>query len=95
MSRKTIPFTSAGIGKAPIDKPAIYEIETAGGKSNYIGVAKRGRLQERLGEHRPGGPDPVPGAKVRIQQTSSIQEAERAEKKLIARTQPKYNKNHK
>ncbi len=92
MARKTVPFNKTGIGKLPNDKPVKYTIETDGGKPNYVGVAQRGRVQERLVEHLPGSKDYVPGMKVRIEQMKSIGDAKQAEARSIARTQPKYNK---
>lgn len=66
MGRKTVNFNRSGIAKLPDDKPALYRIQTDSGKTNYAGIAKRGRVQERLVEHLPGGKDYVPGAKVKI-----------------------------
>jgi len=91
MGKKTVTFTKSGIGKLPDDKPALYRIQTDGGKTNYAGIAKRGRVQERLAEHLPGGKDFVPGAKVQIEQKKSIDEARASESRVIARTKPKYN----
>lgn len=91
MARKTVDFNKSGIGKLPNDKPVLYKIQTDGGKTNYAGVAKRGRVQERIAEHLPGGKDYVPGAKVRIEQMKSIEEARDTEARVIARTKPKYN----
>lgn len=51
MGKKTVNFNKTGISKLPNDKPVLYRIETGGGKPNYVGVAKRGRVQERLEEH--------------------------------------------
>jgi len=92
MTRKTVDFNKGGIAKLPDDKPAVYKILTEGGKTNYAGVAKRGRVQERIAEHLSGEKDAVPGVKVRIEQLSSIDEAEAKETRVIARSQPKYNK---
>jgi len=89
MARKTVRFTQSGVEKLPNDKPVVYRIQTEGGKTNYVGVAGRGRVQERLQEHLGAGK--IPGAKLQIQQISSIQEAEKAEARIIARTKPKYN----
>jgi len=91
MARKTVPFNPAGIEKLPNDKPVVYKIETGGGKNNYTGIAKRGRVQERLEEHLPGGKDPIPGTKVVIEQAPSIAEAREKEQRIISRSQPKYN----
>lgn len=89
MGRKTVKFSPDGIFKLPNDKPVTYKILTGGGKTNYTGVAKRGRVQERLQEHLEN--DKIPGTKVQIQQMSSIQDAEDTESRIIARTKPKYN----
>ncbi len=85
---KKVPFNKTGIGKLPDDKPVVYHIKTPGGKTNYIGSAQRGRVQERLQEHLGN----VPGAKVQIQQYDSIDKARQSEQRAIARTQPKHNK---
>ena len=47
MAKKTVDFNKSGAAKLPIDKPVVYKIKTAAGKTNYVGVAKRGRAQER------------------------------------------------
>jgi hypothetical protein len=39
MAKKTVTFNKTGIGKLPIDKPVVYQIKTAGDKTNYIGIA--------------------------------------------------------
>jgi hypothetical protein len=90
---KTVPFTLEGIAKLPNDKPAVYTITSKGGDPAYIGSAKRGRVEERLKEHLPGGPDPVRGgAKVHISQAPSIKEAQAKETRAINREQPPQNK---
>lgn len=89
MARKTVKFTPTGIEKLPDDKPVVYRIQTDGGKTNYVGVAKRGRVQDRLREHL--GAAEIPGAKVQVEQMPSIQEARDTEARVIDRSQPKYN----
>ena len=91
MTKKTVPFNQKGIEKLPDNKPVVYKILTKGGKNNCTGVAQRGRVQERLQEHLPGGKDYVPGAKVQIEQMPSIKEAEAKESRVISRTKPPYN----
>jgi hypothetical protein len=91
MAKKTVSFNQKGIGKVPDDKPVVYRIFTGGGKTNYAGVAKRGRVQKRLEEHLPAGKNPIPGAKVQIEQMPSIREAERKEAGVISRSKPPYN----
>jgi len=92
MAKKTININKTNIGKLPNDKPVVYKIKTEGGTVNYVGVAKKGRVQERIEEHLPGGKDPVPGAKVQIEQFSSIAEAKKKEAAAIKTIQPKHNK---
>jgi len=75
------------------DKPVVYQIENSNGKTLYTGVAKRGRVEERLKEHLPGAVDAVPGGtKDKIQQKSSIDEALKTEARIIKRQQPPQNK---
>ena len=92
MARKTVPFNQTGVSKLPADKPVVYKILTESGGNNYTGIAKRGRVQERLIEHLPGGKDYVPGTKVQIEQVQRIQDAEAKEQRIISRSQPRYNK---
>ena len=91
MAKRTANFNSTGIDGLPDNKPVVYKIVTEGGKTNYIGTAQRGRVRERLQEHLPGKKDPIPGAKVQIQQMPSIAEALRTEARAIRRSKPKYN----
>ena len=87
MGRKTTPYTRAEAEEVANDRPAVYRIQTESGRDNYIGVAKRGRVQERVAEHL----GEIPGAKVHIEQAASISEALKKESRLITRNQPKYN----
>jgi len=95
MAKTTVKNNETNINKLPNDKPVVYKIKTEGGTVNYVGVAKKGRVQERIEEHLPGGKDPVPGAKVQIEQVSSIAEAKKIEAAAIKTMQPKYNEQRK
>lgn len=91
--RKTASFTPEGIDRLPGDKPVVYKILNSGGKNIYTGSAKRGQVPDRIKDHLPGGPDPIPGgARVRIEPKSSIEEARRSEARIIKRSKPPYNK---
>ena len=92
MTRRKIPFTRDAIESLPNNKPVNYSIETGGGRPNYHGVAQRGRVQERLAEHLPGGKDHVPGARVRVEQAPSIEQARAIERARIVEDKPRYNK---
>ena len=93
--KKTSRLTKRGIADLPNDKPVVYKIKTDGGKTNYAGIAKRGRVQGRIAEHFAGEKDFVPGSKVEIEQMSSVEDARRKEKAIIGRSKPKYNKQDK
>lgn len=88
MSKKTVKYKPDSIEKLPNNKPVVYKIKTEGGTNNYTGVAKRGRVNDRIKEHL----DTIPGAKVQIEQMPSISAAQKKEAKIIARSKPKYNK---
>jgi len=87
MGTKKVKYNKTGIEQLPNDKPVLYRIESAGGNQNYVGIAKRGRVRERIAEHL----GEIPGATVRIEQLSSVEEARQKEARVIKRNQPKYN----
>lgn len=87
MGTKKVKYNQQGIGQLPNDKPVLYRIETDGGKLNYTGVAKRGRIRERVAEHL----GEIPGGTVRIEQFSSIKDAQEKEARVIKKNQPQYN----
>lgn len=88
MSTKKTKYNKSGIEKLPNDKPVMYKITTENSNTNYAGIAKKGRVKERIAEHF----GEIPGAEVKIEQFSSIKEAAKKEKNVISRTKPKYNK---
>lgn len=89
---KSAPFTLKGIETLPKGRPVVYEIQNGQGKPEYIGVAKRGRVDARLKEHLPIGKDPVSGGKkVVVRPKSSIQEAKKSEARSIKTKQPRQN----
>jgi len=87
MGTKKTKYNKTGIEKLPNNKPAVYKILTTAGKPNYVGVAKRGRVQDRINEHL----GEIPGATVQVQQTDSIAEARKKEAGIIKRSKPRYN----
>ncbi len=87
MGTRKVKYNKEGINQLPNDKPVLYRIETQNGTLNYAGVAKRGRVRERIEEHL----GEIPGSKVRIEQFSSIQNDREKEKNVIKRNNPKYN----
>lgn len=87
MGTKKVKYSKTGIERLPNDKPVLYRIESAGGNPNCVGIAKRGRVQERIAEHI----GEIPGATVRIEQLGSVEEARQKETRVIRRSKPKYN----
>lgn len=84
---KKVKYNETSIDQLPNDKPVLYRIETETGNLNYTGIAKRGRVRDRIKEHL----GKIPGANVNIEQFSSINDARNKEKNVIKRNQPKYN----
>ena len=85
---KKVRYNNDGISQLPNEKPVLYRIETENGTLNYAGTAKRGGVRERIAEHF----GEIPGAIVRIEQFSSIQDAIKKETNVIKRQKPRYNK---
>lgn len=91
--KKSSKFDSSEIEALAKKKPVVYKIENSKGENIYTGVAKRGRVEERLKEHLPEGKDPVKGGvKVRIQQKPSINDAIKSEVRIIKQQKPAQNK---
>lgn len=88
LSEKLMQFLTSSIENLPNDKPVLYRIKTENGNDNYVGVAQRGRVRERIAEHL----GKIPGSYVTIEQFSSINDARAKEANVIKRSQPKYNK---
>jgi len=79
MGTKKVNYNKTGISQLPNNKPVLYRIEEANGNPTYIGIAKRGRVQERIKEHL----GKIPGAVVKVEQFSSISEAQEKETRVI------------
>lgn len=91
--KKTAIFNEDGIESLAKDKPVVYKIEDKNGNNIYTGVAKRGRVEQRLKEHLPGGPNPIRGGKkVKIIQKSNIADAQKTENRIIKQQKPSQNK---
>ena len=92
--KKTVSLTKSGIKKNPNDKPGVYDIKGGDTKSKYVGMAQKGRLQERVKEHLPSSSkDPIKGGKtVAVKQTATKASALKIEKAIINSKQPPQNK---
>jgi len=87
MGQKTVKFNEEEIANLPDNRPVLYKISTSNNNNYYTGVAQRGHVRERVMEHL----GEIPGAKVRIEQMKSIEEAREKEGSVISRSTPKYN----
>lgn len=93
VKKKTSSFDKEAIDKLAQDKPVVYKILNKNDKNIYTGSSKRGQVADRIKDHLPKGSDPIPGGrKVKIGQYKSIDEAQKSESRIIARSKPKYNK---
>ena len=63
MSKKTVGFNKQSINQLPNDKPVVYKIQTENGKTNYAGIAQRGRVQLTTGV---GPPQHAGSAEVQV-----------------------------
>ncbi|MCH7690699.1 MAG: GIY-YIG nuclease family protein [candidate division Zixibacteria bacterium] len=91
--RKSSEFSKEGIESLSNNKPVVYKILDQKDKNLYIGVAKRGRVEDRLKDHLPSGKDPIHGGKkVVIIQKTSIADAVKSETIIIKKTRPPQNK---
>lgn len=89
-------FTKANIQNVPDNKAVVYKIKNDGGKNLYIGIAGRGRVQERLLEHKELKIESVPGGtKFQIAQVENKDRARKIETQIIKKEQPKYNEQNK
>ena len=92
MAKKTVKLNKAAINSLPNNKPAVYRVVSKYDDLLYVGVAKKGRVRDRVMEHLPGKRGTIPGgAKVQIEQQAWIEEAEKKESGIISRSTPKYN----
>lgn len=85
---KKAKYNKTSIDSLPNDKSVLYKIKTESGSLNYTGIAKRGRVTDRIKEHI----GEIPGVTVSIEQFSSIADARARETNVIKRSKPKYNK---
>jgi len=85
-------LNKTNIKKIPENKPIIYRFLNNSNKELYTGIAKRNRTQDRLLEHLSLNKEKIPGAtKIKIIQMPNIEKAEKLEKSLIKKLQPKFN----
>ena len=82
-------FNKKAIGAADNNKPVVYTLKK-NGDPVYVGIAKRGRVQERLAEHL----GEIPATEFSTRSYDSIFEAREAEERKINREKPKYNDQH-
>lgn len=88
---KTVKYNRQGIEKLPEDQPVLYRIIGESGRMNYVGVAQKGYVRERLSEHL----GKIPGVKVQIEQFSNLEDAMKKEVNVIRRAKARYGRERK
>ncbi len=89
-------FTKSNIQNVPDNKAAVYKIKNDSGKNLYTGIAGRGRVQERLLEHKELKREFIPGGtKFQITQVENKDRARTLEAQIIKKEQPKFNEQNK
>jgi len=89
---KTKTITKGNIEKVPGNKPGIYRIKNAQDKTLYVGMAKGGRLDERIAEHKG---EFKGGTRFQYKLAPNKEAAERMERKEIKNWKPVFNKKDK
>lgn len=93
---RTQKFTKENVENVPKDKAIVYKIKNVGGENLYTGIAGRGRVQDRLMEHKTLKRELIPnGTRFQFTQVKNKERAEQIEKQIIRKEQPKFNKQNK
>ncbi len=85
-------ITKANIEKIPGNKPGIYRIKNSANKTLYVGMAKGGRLDKRIAEHKG---EFKGGTQFQYKVVTSKAGAGRMEKEEIKNQKPVFNDKHK
>lgn len=85
-------FTKTNIENVPKDKAIVYKLRNAAGKNLYTGIAGRGRVQDRLLEHKELKREKIPGAtRFQFTQRKTKEIAEKIEQRIIRKEEPRFN----
>lgn len=94
--KQTQEFTKKNIEKVPENKAILYKIKNASNENIYTGIAGRYRGQKRLLEHKELKKDKIPGGtKFQFTQVKTKQQAEKIEKQIIKKEEPRFNTQNK
>ena len=85
----TKAITKTNLENVPGDKPGVYRIKNAADNILYVGIAKKGRLPDRIYEHKG---EFEGGTRFQYITTKSKETAERIEEQEIKKYQPSGNK---
>ena len=82
-------ITKGNLENVPGDKPGVYRIKNADGDVLYIGMAKGGRLDDRIAEHKG---EFEGGTRFQYKTTPNKDAAESLERREIREYKPPKNK---
>ena len=85
---KRVKYNRQGIAKLPEDQPVLYRIIDESGRMNYVGVAQKGYVRERIAGHL----EKIPGEKVQIEQFNNLEDAMKKEINVIRRAKARYSR---
>lgn len=93
---RTQNFTKENIENVPKNKAIVYKIKNFSGTNLYTGVTGRGRVENRLMEHKELKREMIPGGtRFQFAQVKNKERAEQIEKQIIRKEQPKFNEQNK
>lgn len=89
-------FTKSNIQTVPDNKAVVYIIKNSTGQNLYTGIASRGRVQDRLLEHKELKKESIPGGtRFQVAQVENKDRARKIETQIIKKEQPKFNEQNK
>lgn len=89
-------FTKTNIQNVPDNKAVVYKIKNNAGQNLYTGIAGRGRVQDRLLEHKELKKESIPGGtRFQVAQVENKNRARKVETQIIKKEQPRFNEQNK
>lgn len=90
--RMEIDCSTAAISELPEARPAVYAVQAAGGRVNYVGFAAAGQVREGIRQHIGTRSPRVPSKKLIVLLFDTEEKARRAETIASQEFLPRYNR---